>query len=56
MSDGHDTRGLVDQLVPGITAMIDDHIIGSENAVGELVVPHELPDIFAWIELWTFGR
>ena len=42
MSDGHDTRGLVDQLVPGITAMIDDLIIGFEDAVGEPVVPHEL--------------
>ena len=40
MSDGHDTRGLVDQLVPGITAMIDDLIIGFEDAVGEPVVPH----------------
>jgi hypothetical protein len=56
VSDGHDTRGLVDQLVPGIAAMIDDLIIGFEDAVGEPVVPHELPDIFDWIELWTFGR
>ena len=36
--------------------MIDDLIIGFEDAVGEPVVPHELPDIFDWIELWTFGR
>ena len=35
---------------------IDDLIIGFEDAVGEPVVPHELPDIFDWIELWTFGR
>ena len=56
MSDGHDTRGLVDELVPGITAMIDDLILGFEDAVGEPVVPHELSDIFDWIELRTFGR
>lgn len=56
MSDGHDTRGLVDELVPGITAMIDDLIIVLEDVVGEPVVPHELSDIFDWIELWTFGR
>ena len=30
---GFDAGGLVDQLVPGITAMIDDLIIGSEDAV-----------------------
>ena len=36
--------------------MIGELIIGFEDAVGEPVVPHELPDIFDWIELWTFGR
>ena len=36
--------------------MTDDLIIGFEDAVEELVVPHELPDIFDSIELWTFGR
>ena len=56
VSDGHDAGGQFDQLVPGIAAMIDDLIIGFEDAVGEPVVPHELPDIFDWIELWTFGR
>ena len=45
MSDGHDTRGLVDQLVTGITAIINHLIIGFEDAVGEPVVPNELPDI-----------
>ena len=41
MSDGHDALGLNDQFVPGITAMIDDLVIGFEDAVGEPVVPHE---------------
>ena len=35
--------------------MIDDLVVGFEDAVGEPVIPHELPDIFDWIELWTFG-
>ena len=30
-SDGDDARGLVDQLVPGITAMIDDLVVGFED-------------------------
>lgn len=55
VSDGHDAPGLVDQLVPGITTMIDDLVVGFEDAVGEPIIPHELPDIFDWIELWTFG-
>ncbi len=55
MSDGHDAPGLADQLVPGITAMIDDLVVGFEDAVGEPVISHELPDIFDWIEFWTFG-
>ena len=46
VSYGHDARGLFDQLVPGIAAMIDDLIIGFEDAVREPVVPHELPDVF----------
>ena len=56
VSYGHDTRGLFDQLVPGIAALIDDLIIGFDDAVGKPVVAHELPDIFDWIEFWTFGR
>jgi DNA modification methylase len=35
VSYGHDARGQFDQLVPGIAAMIDDLIIGFEDAVGE---------------------
>jgi hypothetical protein len=56
VSYGHNSRGQFDQLVPGIAATIGDLIIGFEDAVGEPVVPHELPDIFDWIELRTFGR
>ena len=54
-TDGFDAVGLIDQFVPGVTAVIDDFGVGSEDAVGEPVVPHELPDVFDWIELGTFG-
>ena len=53
MSNGHDAPGLADQVVPSIAAMIDNLVVGFEDAVGEPVIPHELPDIFDWIELWT---
>ena len=55
-SDGFDAVWLVDKLVPGVTAMIDDFGVGSEDTVGEPVIPHELPDVFDWIEFGTFGR
>jgi hypothetical protein len=54
-ADGFDAFWLIDKLVPGIAAMIDDFGVGSEDAIGEPVIPHELPDVFDWIELGTFG-
>ena len=45
-SDGYDARGLADQLVSGITTMINDLVVGFEDVVGEPVIPHELPDVF----------
>lgn len=54
-SDGDYALGLADQLVPCITAMIEDLIVGVEDRVGEPVFPHELPDVFDGIEFWTFG-
>ncbi|MBI6630843.1 hypothetical protein JAO82_13240 [Pontibaca sp. S1109L] len=44
--NGSDVRQLANQYIPSITAMIDDLIVGFEDAVGEPVVPHELPDIW----------
>ena len=35
--------------------MIEDFIIGIEDAVGEPIIAHELPDVFDWIEFGTFG-
>jgi hypothetical protein len=42
-SEGHDSPREVDELVPGVTAMVDDVVVGLEDAVGEPVVAHELP-------------
>ena len=53
--NGHDARWLADQLVPSITAMIDNLVVGFEDAVGEPIIPHELPDVFDGIEFWAFG-
>ena len=36
--------------------MIDDVVVGSEDAVGEPVVAHELPDVFDRVEFGAFGR
>jgi len=36
--------------------MVDDILIGLEDAVGEPIVAHELPDIFDRVQLGRFGR
>jgi hypothetical protein len=52
-SDRHDGPRLVDELVPGIAAVLEDVLVGAEDAIGEPVVADELPDVFDRIE---FGR
>jgi hypothetical protein len=37
-TEGHDAAGLVDELVPGVTAMIEQVIVGAEDSVGEPIV------------------
>ena len=44
-SDGHDFPGLVDELVPGKAAVVEDILVGLEDPVREPVVAHELPDV-----------
>jgi hypothetical protein len=39
---GHDDPGLVDELVPSVTEVIDDLLVGGEDPVGEPVVAQEL--------------
>ena len=55
-SDGHDAPGLIDELVPSVAAMVDEIVVGFEDAVREPVVAHKLPDIFDRIELGAFWR
>ena len=55
-SDGHDGPGLLEELVPGIAAVIDEVILAGKYPVGEPVVAHELPNVFLRAELGTFGR
>ena len=35
--------------------MIDDVVVGCEDAVGKPVVAHELPDVLDRVQLGTFG-
>ena len=53
--DGHDFPGLVDELVPSVAAVVDDVVVGFEEAVGEPIVAHELPDVFLRVQLGAFG-
>jgi len=55
-SDGHDPPGLIDEAVPGEAAVIDDVVVGFEDAVRQPVVAHELPDVFDRVEFGTPRR
>lgn len=55
-TDGHDVPWLIDEPVPRFAAVVDDVVVGGEDAVGEPVVAHELPDVFDRVQLGTFGR
>jgi hypothetical protein len=36
--------------------VVDEVVVGLEDAVGEPIVAHELPDVFHWIEFGGFRR
>jgi len=55
-AEGHDAPRLVDEAVPGEAAVIEDVVVGFEDAVRQPVVAHELPDVLDRIELGAFGR
>ena len=55
-SQRHDAPRLIDELVPGVAAVVEDVVAGAEDAVGEPVLPHELPDVFDRVELGRLGR
>ena len=52
----HDSPGLVGKAVPGETAVVEDVVVGCEDAVREPVITHELPDVFDRVQLGVFGR
>ena len=45
-----------DELLPGVAASIEDGVVIFEDAVCEVVLAKELPDIFRWVEFWRVGR
>jgi len=49
-SDGHDPPGLVDELVPGVAAVINEIFVGLEDAVREPIVTHKLPNVLDRVE------
>jgi hypothetical protein len=55
-SDGHDLPGLVDKLVPSITAVVDEIVVAFEDTVREPIVTHELPDVLDGVEFRGFRR
>ena len=55
-SDSHDAPRLSDELVPSIAAVVEDVVIGFEDAVGQPVLSHELPHVLGRIELGRSGR
>src|SRR5271165_1953954 len=54
-AERHDAPGLIDELVPSIGAVIDDIRIGTEDAVGQPIVAHELPDVLEGFSSGHFG-
>jgi hypothetical protein len=54
--EGHNPPRLIDEFVPSLAAIVDDIVIRFEDEVRQPVVPHELPDVFLWVELRGAGR
>lgn len=55
-SDRHDAPRLIDEVVPGEAALVDDVVVGFEDAVRQPVVTHELPDVLDRVELGASRR
>ena len=50
-TDGHDRFGLVDEFVPGLATGLDDGVVIFEDAVGEPILAHVLPDVLDRVQL-----
>jgi hypothetical protein len=48
--DLHNFPRAVEERIPSVTAVIDDIVVGFEDAVRKPVVAHVLPDIFDRVE------
>ena len=55
-ADGHDAPRLIDELVPGVAAVINDIVVRGVDTVRQPVVAHELPDVLDGIQLGTSRR
>ena len=55
-SDGHDAPGLIDEAVPSVAAVIDDIVVRGEDAVGQPVVAHELPEVLDGVQFRALWR
>ena len=49
-ADGHDLPRLIDEAVPSLATMVDEIVVGLEDAVGQPVVAQELPDILDGVQ------
>ena len=55
VADRGDAVWLRDDFVPGFAAVVEDIVIALEDAVGEPVVAHELPEVLDRVELENGG-
>lgn len=47
----HDPQRLADEIAPGEAAVVDDVVVGFEDAVRQPVIAYELPDFLDRLEL-----
>ena len=55
-TDGHDFPGHIDELVPCVTAMVEDVVVGFEDTVRQPVVAQELPGVLDRVTSYNFRR
>ena len=55
-ADGCNLVGQFEEPVPSVAGSVEDGLVAVEDAVGEPVLPQELPEILDWIELGRARR
>lgn len=55
-SNGYNRPRLVDELVSGIAAMVDDGVVGREHPVRQPLVAHELPHVLLRVQFGALRR